>query len=82
MATYSDLTVGEQNEVLAKYHVNKVFADASIKSQLANHLSWMMIDGALIDYPPDTVLKAALEPTFLALEIGEQEGLILEYVGK
>ena len=82
MATYSDLTTGEQNEVLAKYQVNKVYDDASIKSMLANHLTWMMIDGALIDYPPDTVLKGTLEPPFLALESGEQENLILEYVGK
>ena len=82
MADYDALTTIEQDEVLAKYQVNKVFTADGVKDMCVNYVMHCIKDGPLVGFPSDALLKSTIQTAFTALETSEQSILINEYIGK
>ena len=82
MATYDSLTTHEQDEVLARYQVNKVFTADGVKDMCVNYVIYCIKDGPLAGFPSDALLRSTIQTAFKALETSEQTLLINDYIGK
>ena len=82
MADYDALTTIEQDEVLAKYQVNKVFTADGVKDMCVKYVTYCIKDGALAGFPSDALLRSTIQTAFKALETSEQTLLINDYIGK
>ena len=82
MATYDSLTTHEQDEVLARYQVNKVFTADGVKDMCVNYVMHCIKDGPLAGFPSDALLRSTIQTAFKALETSEQTILMSDYIGK